>query len=297
MKIIIFGNNSNIARDLIFNFLKKNVSINLIGRKLNQNFKKCFFQNLDDDLLVNKNFDMADLAIFCIYDKSNDVEKNNKLLKKSLLISNNYNVKNFIFISSTHIYKINNKLVEYDINSEIIISNIYVKNKIESENIVKDFCKKMKMNFTILRTPHVLTYNNSKLIKTIIFTAKYFSLILPNNYFDIKNTYITSKYLFFVINKTLDETIKKNETFLISENLFLSLKDIFLEYSLLKSKKLYFYNFPKILLFFINIFIKFFFNNNYYLNKRIFRTNFPINFNKNQYTSRGEFKKILKKYV
>ena len=72
-----------------------------------------------------------------------------------------------------------------------------------------------------MRIPHVLTYNNDRLI---ILLKKLIMLgISVNN--SKKNTYITTKFLYLIINHCNNKSLF-NQIYLISEKMFLSLYDI-----------------------------------------------------------------------
>ena len=86
---------------------------------------------------------------------------------------------------------------------------------------MREFSQNNKLDYIILRIPHVLTYNNDRLIillkKLIMFG------ISVNN--SKKNTYITTKYLYLIINHFNNKSLF-NQIYLISEKMFLSLHDI-----------------------------------------------------------------------
>ena len=76
--------------------------------------------------------------------------KNNVLGTKNLLAAcKNTTIKNFIFSSTAAVYK--DGQYKVDENSDIKPKSVYGKTKIKAEKIIKQFCKKNKINYCILR--------------------------------------------------------------------------------------------------------------------------------------------------
>ena len=76
--------------------------------------------------------------------------KNNVLGTKSVLLAcKNTSVKNFIFSSTAAVYKDNQKIVNE--KSKIQPKSVYGKTKIKAEKIIVSNCKKLKINYAILR--------------------------------------------------------------------------------------------------------------------------------------------------
>ena len=76
--------------------------------------------------------------------------KNNVLGTKNLLAAcKNTTIKNFIFSSTAAVYKDG----QYKVNENSVIKpkSVYGKTKIKAEKIIKQFCKKNKINYCILR--------------------------------------------------------------------------------------------------------------------------------------------------
>ncbi len=76
--------------------------------------------------------------------------KNNVLGTKNLLAAcKNTTIKNFIFSSTAAVYK--DGQYKVDENSVIKPKSVYGKTKIKAEKIIKQFCKRNKINYCILR--------------------------------------------------------------------------------------------------------------------------------------------------
>ena len=76
--------------------------------------------------------------------------KNNVLGTKNLLAAcKNTTIKNFVFSSTAAVYK--DGKYKVDENSVIKPKSVYGKTKIKAEKIIKQFCKRNKINYCILR--------------------------------------------------------------------------------------------------------------------------------------------------
>ncbi len=76
--------------------------------------------------------------------------KNNVLGTKNLLAAcKNTTIKNFVFSSTAAVYK--DGQYKVDENSVIRPKSVYGKTKIKAEKIIKQFCKRNKINYCILR--------------------------------------------------------------------------------------------------------------------------------------------------
>ena len=290
-KIILFGSTSNIAIDLVNFYLRIDYEILLIGRKNIINKKNVYFCNLNNPDKINKKFIKADLSIYLIHDDSNNIKRNLSLLSKCLNLNKQLEIKKFIYLSSTHVYKTSSKISKYYINSDTD-KHKYASVKINSESCVRQFSQNNKLDYIILRIPHVLTYNNDRLI---ILLKKLIMLgISVNN--SKKNTYITTKFLYLIINHLNNKSLF-NQIYLISEKMFLSLYDIQKQIMKNNNKELNKNILLSILIY--NIFFKFIKNISKY--KRffiniLFYSNIDINFDKKTYDKQKELDKIFSNY-
>ena len=162
--LIIIGKNSFIGSNLNVN-LKKNANILCVSFK---EFKK----------LTNQKIALYDYICNCTINKKyvkNFYKKNNDL---DLEIANKIkNIKiNYIFLSSRKIYKPKYNIKE---NGTIRPINQYSKNKIKTENYLKEVLKKRLL---ILRISNVIGFKIKKKYKKV-----------HNTFFDNYLTYLTTK--------------------------------------------------------------------------------------------------------
>ena len=107
------------------------------------------------DIIINNKIDsVVHLAANLIIGESEKYPKkyfkNNVLGTKNLLAAcKNTTIKNFIFSSTAAVYK--DGQYKVDENSDIKPKSVYGKTKIKAEKIIKQFCKKNKINYCILR--------------------------------------------------------------------------------------------------------------------------------------------------
>ena len=102
--------------------------------------------------------------------------KNNVLGTKSVLLAcKNTYVKNFIFSSTAAVYKDNQKVVNE--KSKIQPKSVYGKTKIKAEKLIISNCKKLKINYAILRYFNVCGASQSGKIGLIAKTDSLFKNI------------------------------------------------------------------------------------------------------------------------
>ena len=153
---------SHISEVLIKNKKKIYIADNLSsGHRRLINKKAKFFkvdilknEKIRDIILKNKIDSVIHLAANLIIGEGEKYPKkyfkNNVLGTKNLLIAcKNTTVKNFVFSSTAAVYKDG----QYKVDERSIIKpkSIYGKTKIKAEKIIRQFCKRNKINYCILR--------------------------------------------------------------------------------------------------------------------------------------------------
>tara|TARA_B100001057_G_scaffold283578_1_gene283950 strand:- start:2420 stop:3391 length:972 start_codon:yes stop_codon:yes gene_type:complete len=107
------------------------------------------------DLIINNNIDSiihlaANLIIGEGEKRPKQYYKNNVIGTKSVLIAaERTKVNNFLFSSTAAVYK--DGIYRVHENSQIKPKSIYGKTKIKAEKLIKEYCKKTKINYGILR--------------------------------------------------------------------------------------------------------------------------------------------------
>ena len=153
---------SHISEVLIKNKKKIFIADNLsTGHKRLINKKAKFFKvdilknkKIRDIIVKNKIDSVIHLAANLIISEGEKYPKkyfrNNVLGTKNLLRAcENTTIKNFIFSSTAAVYK--DGQYKVDEKSTIKPKSVYGKTKIKAEKIIKQFCKKNKINYCILR--------------------------------------------------------------------------------------------------------------------------------------------------
>ena len=153
---------SHISEVLIKNKKKIFIADNLSsGHKRLINKKAKFFKvdilknkKIRDIIIKNKIDSVIHLAANLIIGEGEKYPKkyfkNNVLGTKNLLAAcKNTTIKNFVFSSTAAVYK--DGQYKVDENSDIKPKSVYGKTKIKAEKIIKQFCKKNKINYCILR--------------------------------------------------------------------------------------------------------------------------------------------------
>ena len=153
---------SHISEVLIKNKKKIFIADNLsTGHKRLINKKTKFYKvdilknkQIRDIIIENKIDSVIHLAANLIIEEGEKYPKkyfkNNVLGTKNLLKAcKNTTVKNFVFSSTAAVYKDG----QYKVNENSVIKpkSVYGKTKIRAEKIIKQFCKKNKINYCILR--------------------------------------------------------------------------------------------------------------------------------------------------
>ncbi len=151
----------------ISEILVKNKKKNIIVDNLSTGFKKLIHKkakfikaNILDikkiNLIINKNnidsiIHLA--AVLSVGESQKNPKKyeriNVKGTKNLLIAMKNTNVRNFVFSSTCAVYSDGLKKVSE--NSILKPTSVYGKTKLKGENLIKNFCKKNKINFGILR--------------------------------------------------------------------------------------------------------------------------------------------------
>jgi nucleoside-diphosphate-sugar epimerase len=181
MKLLITGGNGFVAHNLIKALLNKTeFDINVSSRKL-KNFNKdriTIFENMHlsqstiwKDLLID-----VDCVIHCAAQVHRsrfvmffwpDSYRNINLLATISLLkqAENMNVKHFIYVSSITASK------------EDSTSNPYSISKYETEQEIIKFCKKSKIQYTILRPPLLYGINSPGNFSKLLWLIKYIKII------------------------------------------------------------------------------------------------------------------------
>lgn len=146
---------------------------------------------------------------YCKRYPKRSIDERIKINKDLLKIAKKYEINNYIYISTIHVYK-KNKVI--NISSKLNHKNSYSKSHIESEKyIIKNFNK--ICNFKILRVANCFGYSEKKhckswalvinnLVKNLVIKKRIVILSEENFYRD----FISVEYLIFFINNL----IKKN---------------------------------------------------------------------------------------
>tara|TARA_B110000444_G_C18750825_1_gene552719 strand:- start:124 stop:1098 length:975 start_codon:yes stop_codon:yes gene_type:complete len=141
-KIFIIDNLSTGFKKLI-NKKAKFYKTNILDT---EKIKKIIITNKIDSVIH-----LAGSLIISIGEKQpKQYNKNNVLGTRSVLLAcKNTSVKNFIFSSTAAVYKDNQKIVNE--KSKIQPKSVYGKTKIKAEKLIISNCKKLKINYAILR--------------------------------------------------------------------------------------------------------------------------------------------------
>jgi len=219
-KILVTGGSSNIGKDLIFYFLKKNCKVitTFNKSKINinhQNLKKIKFNFMSTFRLTDK-FDIwiHVASLTPTKDKISKlmVKKNTIGLKK--VLNSNCNFKKIVLLSTISVYgNIKSNLINE--KTKFNKPNYYGKSKIQMENILKEYAKNNYIEFLILRLPGVIgnfTANNTFLNKIIfdLYNQKKVFYKNPENFF---NNVVHTLTIFKIIAKFLKTSSFSNQVF------------------------------------------------------------------------------------
>ena len=162
MKILFFGGTGFFGRSFE-NYLKKK-NLNIFVRYVGSKSKK--YKDFDNNLIlpfnrlskIKSNF--YSHIIHCAHPSTNkghisEAKRFNLAIKNTSLalkLCDQKNIKNFFYASSGIVYlNKNKKITEYSKISVNTNLKNYINSKIICEKMIKEFCKKKKINYTIIR--------------------------------------------------------------------------------------------------------------------------------------------------
>jgi len=191
-KILITGGAGYIGSHVTENFISNKKKIFIVDnlstgyKKLINKKAKFYKSNILDtkkikQIIIKNKIDsvihLAGSLIIAVGEKYPKLYyKNNVLGTKSILLAcKNTSVKNFIFSSTAAVYKDKQKIVNE--KSEIKPKSIYGKTKIKAEKLIISNCKKLKINYAILRYFNVCGASSSGKIGLIASTDSLFKNI------------------------------------------------------------------------------------------------------------------------
>ena len=175
MDLLVFGSEGKIGSNLCKDLQKK---INITGidnikkNDFTHNFKKInlALKKIKLPLLKAKNslilsFYKSQPKDFNSEKPKIFLDKNNLILDNCLNVSKKSSVEKIIYISSVAVYKKKRTIKKITEKNTINDNNIYSKFKILAENKIKNFSKKNKINYIILRLFHYYDDNGNHLIE------------------------------------------------------------------------------------------------------------------------------------
>lgn len=221
MKLLVFGSEGNIGKntckDLLNKFdiigfdLKKKSKINYNFQKIDLSSPKKFIIKQPSDFSLIFSHYKSQPKDFKNETKKNYFKINNKILNTCLNISKKSKVKKIIYLSSCAVYEKNYKNYENYLISEknkIKGTNVYSKFKILAEKKIKNFCKKNKIDFIILRLFHYYDINGNQLIENFKYQLKKYKTINIYGTGRQKLDFLYSKDLSKILCKLLIKKIK-----------------------------------------------------------------------------------------
>lgn len=256
-KFLVTGGNGFVANNLIKVLGNSTANdINVSSRKF-KSFEKARITIFDNMYLSDStNWEQLLLHVDCIihcaahvhqsrlvmFFKPDSYNTVNKLATINLLEqAENMNVKHFIYISSLAASK--------GCNS----SNPYSRSKYEAEQEIINFCKKSKIQYTILRPPLLYGVNAPGNFRKLMWLLKHIKIIpYPSKLNTIPVLFILN--LINLIQLSVCNKMAYGKTFEISDKDKLNLKELIKLISELFNLKIFLIKIPTIFLRFINIF-------------------------------------------
>ena len=168
IKVLIIGSEGATGRSISEKLInEKNIELYRLGRKKSYKVREedNFFQGDLDDIefcrriSVNHQFDYI-IYVAGIWRGSNTDQIS---LNENLNPFNNFistiakKSKHIVFFSSSAVYNKDSDLRELKIPENLLPSSTYGYAKLQSENILIDFCANQAINFTILRPFHIVS--------------------------------------------------------------------------------------------------------------------------------------------
>jgi len=219
-KILIIGGNSNIGKDLIFYFLKKNYKViaTFNRSKINinhQNLKKKRFNFRNKFRLTDK----FDILIYLASSTPSKDKINKLMIKKNIvgfkkILDSNCSFKKIVLFSTISVYGdiISNLITE---KTKFNRPNYYGKSKIQMEDILKEYAKNNYSEYLILRLPGVIgnfiSYNT--FINKIIFDLYNEKKVFYNNPKQFFNNVVHTLTVFKIIEKFIKTSSFSNQIF------------------------------------------------------------------------------------
>ena len=270
MNILLIGSSGFVGSNFLqYAISKTNYNFICLTRKIkkdNDRIRYLIFDKNFSNLNLNTNID---IVVYCLGNAHNVLSKKkaNEILNEELEILDNFfqlqiikSVRQFIYISSIKIYNSNEFKKIVNIDTPIKPNNFYGKLKFENESKITHNCKKLNINFNIIRPVLIYGPGMKGNLKFINFFKNYLPivpLINKSNSRSVLNIYNLCDFIIHLI------VIKyrKNDVFLLSDNKNVSTNE-FIKKLINKPNKNYFYFNQKIIfLKKINNFINKFYSN------------------------------------
>ena len=179
--ILLTGSNGFLG-NIIFNTLKLKCNLYTLNRKVGN-----YIYDLNTDVPNFKNnFDIVIHTAGVAHVEANkknghiDIYKTNLNMTKNLLKSLLNKPKVFIYISSVSVYGIDSGELISE-NAPLLATDQYGLSKINSENLIINWCKNNNLRYLILRLPLLIGNNPKGNLKNMIKAIK------NNYYFEIEN--------------------------------------------------------------------------------------------------------------
>ncbi|WP_244990616.1 NAD-dependent epimerase/dehydratase family protein [Clostridium algidicarnis] len=210
-KVLIMGGSYFIGKKIVDGLLNNSYSVYALNRGTKEN---------DDERVINLKCDRNDAEQMKIilsnylFDIVIDVSALNKSQVEILYNSlNKENLKQFVFISSSAVYDVDNFSIPYSEETPMKENKYwtsYGTNKIEAENFLKEKFEDLQLNLIILRPSYVYGENNYAQRESFIFEhiCNEKPIIIPNNgeiYLQFIYTTDLANIILELINTKLDK--------------------------------------------------------------------------------------------
>lgn len=168
IKVLIIGSEGATGRSISEKLiLEKNIVLYRLGRKKSHQVqvKENFFQGDLNDIEFCRNISDNHQFDYIIYIAGiwRGINRNSISLNENLNPFKNFistiakKSKHIVFFSSSAVYKKDSDYRESKISANFVPSSTYGEAKLQSENILIDFCSNKNINFTILRPFHIVS--------------------------------------------------------------------------------------------------------------------------------------------
>lgn len=248
MKIVIFGSEGTIGKDL-FKFIGKE---NKLIRIDNIKKKKVLKINLANKLkkIIKLDTDEKTVAIILAFYKTQPkefnscnpkifFEKNKNILNNCIKIIKKNRINNVIYFSSAAIYKNNISKKKINEKFKIMPENIYSKFKLYAEKKIQKTFKKNNYRVLILRLFNIFNDKGNPLIKFFKSQlSKNKNIVISGNGHQ-KRDFLHTKDISFLIKKISYTKLNKFEIFNLSSSYSVSINQILRKLKIPKKKIIY----------------------------------------------------------